>query len=568
MKTARMPTESGHIRWPADLETDEYHGWYMGRGRSVRRALKAAMEGDLETVRARIEAEPELAHCNIRYREPLYFAVGNDHLEVARFLVESGAEITYRSGNRHHQRPIERAEDRGFGEMAELLKSSLEKRYDVLYRPQGEELAALIREHDLPAVLERLDRSPESMRSVDERGNQPIHWAVLVKDVRIIQALVERGADLEAQRPDGARPIDLSPGDYFHRGRHGADFLRGVLIGLGAECPVEHAAALGDLGLVKERVEADPACAGRLPDYFTWYTSSCLDNAIAAGDAAVVRYLLAHGAGPNLRQPGHAPRGSALLHAVGKGDMEIVELILEAGGDPNQEVESSGNVCGRAKKHPQLLRRLAERGGKLKDYDDLRGVDPETLGTMFGELPLKYHVDNDDGEGLARRLREDPGAAPGIFPQTIGNRPLMDLCLRADPGLLRDLPPDVVRQLARDESLKDYGEQALALSDLARPDWMGITQLHDIAAFGTVPEAERFLAHGAPLEVLDEEYSSTPLGWAAREGRAEMAAFLLDRGADPQGSGTFPWAAPLSWARKRGHEETAAVIERWSAERR
>ncbi len=126
------------------------------------------------------------------------------------------------------------------------------------------------------------------------------------------------------------------------------------------------------------------------------------------------------------------------------------------------------------------------------------------------------------------------------------------------------LSPDLVRQLLRHESLKDYSEPALALSDLSQPDWMGITELHDIAAFGSMSEAERFLAHGAPLEALDEEYTSTPLGWAAREGRAEMAAFLLGKGADPHGSGT----APLSWARRRGHEETAAVIERWFVERR
>ena len=559
----RRPTESGNIRWPENLETDEYDGWYMGRGRSVKRTVKAAMEGDLDTIRACVDAEPELVHCNIRYREPLYFAVGNNHLEAARFLIDSGAEITYKSGNRHHQRPIERAEDRGFGEMAELLKSSLEKRYDVLYRPEGEEIAALIRDHDLAAVLEYLDRSPESMRAVDARGNQPIHWAVLVKDVRIIRALAARGADLDAQRPDGARPIDLTPGDYFHRGRHRADFLRGFLIGLGAECPIEHAAALGDLALVKECVRSDPACAGRVPDYFTWYTSSCLDNAIAAGDAAVVRYLLEHGADPNLRQPGLAPRGSALLTAVAKGDMEIIDLMLEAGADPNQEVESSGNVCGWAKEDPRLLRRLAERGGKLGDYDDMKGVEPEVLRIMFGELPLKYHVANDAAAGLRRRLGEDPAKAREIFPRTIGNRPLMEVCLGADPGLLGDLSPDVVRQLLRDDSLKDYSEQALAMSDLSRPDWMGITQLHDIAAFGSVPEAERFLAHGAPLEVIDEEYSSTPLGWAARQGCTEMAAFLLEKGASPQGAGTFPWAAPLEWARRRGHEETAAVIERW-----
>ncbi len=399
---------------------------------------------------------------------------------------------------------------------------------------------------------------------MDERGNQPIHWAVQGR--AITQALAERGADLEAQRPDGARPIDLTVGDYFHGGRNGADFLRGVLMGLGAECPIEHAASLGDLELVKECVEADPDCANRLPDYFTWYTSTALDNAIGAGDMAVVRYLLAHGADPNLRQPGHAPRGSALLNAIAKGNMEIIDLVLEAGGGPNQEVESSGCVCGWAKEHPQLLRRLAERGGRLRDYDDLKGVDPEVLRIMFSELPLKYHVDNDDGEGLSRRLREDPGSARGIFPQTLGNRPLMDLCLQADPDLLRDLSPDVVRRLARDERLKDYSEQALALSDLSQPDWMGITQLHDIAAFGSMSEAERFLAHGRRWRPSTRSTSARP--WAGPRGRAarRWRRSCSGRGPIPMGPGPSRGPRPCpgrgSGATRRRRRSSSGICDR------
>ena len=204
-----------------------------------------------------------------------------------------------------------------------------------------------------------------------------------------------------------------------------------------------------------------------------------------------------------------------------------------------------------------MLRRLAERGGRLKDYDDMKGVDPETLGIMFAELPLRYHVDNDDGEGLARRLREDPGSARGIFPQTIGDRPLMDLCLQ---GRSRPAAGPVTRRgeaAGEDESLKDYSEQALALSDLSRPDWMGITQLHDIAAFGTVRRPSASSPTARPWRSSTRSTPARPWAGPRREGRTEMAAFLLEKGADPQGTG--PSRGPRPCGRKRGHEETAAV---------
>jgi hypothetical protein len=87
--------------------------------------------------------------------------------------------------------------------------------------------------------------------------------------------------------------------------------------------------------------------------------------------------------------------------------------------------------------------------------------------------------------------------------------------------------------------------------------WHRVTLLHDMAQSGDVTKARLLLDHGADINAIDDEYRSTPLGLAARWGRAEMVAFLLEQGADPSLAGAG-WATPLGWAKKKGH---AGVVE-------
>jgi ankyrin repeat protein len=81
-----------------------------------------------------------------------------------------------------------------------------------------------------------------------------------------------------------------------------------------------------------------------------------------------------------------------------------------------------------------------------------------------------------------------------------------------------------------------------------------ITLLHEMAFRDELPKARLLLDHGAEINAIDDEYQSTPLGYAAHFGRPEVVAFLLERGADRNKSGA-PWATPLAWARKKGHAE-------------
>ena len=68
--------------------------------------------------------------------------------------------------------------------------------------------------------------------------------------------------------------------------------------------------------------------------------------------------------------------------------------------------------------------------------------------------------------------------------------------------------------------------------------------------------------HGADLDVIDDLLQSTPLGWAARWGRYELARLYLERGADPSRAGAN-WSKPIAWAEKKNHHSIADLIKRY-----
>src|SRR5262245_16295448 len=86
-----------------------------------------------------------------------------------------------------------------------------------------------------------------------------------------------------------------------------------------------------------------------------------------------------------------------------------------------------------------------------------------------------------------------------------------------------------------------------------------------MAFTGDLQKARLLLDHGADIDAVDEEYRSTPLGYAARLGRREMVAFLLERGADVNKSDAS-WATPVAWARKKGYADIEADLRQAGAQ--
>jgi ankyrin repeat protein len=90
-------------------------------------------------------------------------------------------------------------------------------------------------------------------------------------------------------------------------------------------------------------------------------------------------------------------------------------------------------------------------------------------------------------------------------------------------------------------------------------NWREFTLLHDMCFTGDVQKAELLIEYGANIDAIDEEYHSTPLGYAARFGQVALVELLLQSGADPNAAGK-PWAIPIEQARKRGNKKIESML--------
>jgi ankyrin repeat protein len=538
---------------PEDLKKSEPLLWSTGTGTDVWELFCACIHGDRSAVRRLLDKDPALARSHYRYRKPIYFAVRENRIDVAALLLERDPDPI---GLAVNDSLLDIARDRGYTEVQQLLETKLAERYGA--SGKGEPLAAAIRAHDLAKVRTLLEVTPDLLEAGDRRGNRPIHWAVMTRQLNMVDELLSRGADINAQRLDGARPIQLTNGDYHHRGwrdvpkdhpitpRTVLDHLRAC----GAFCDLCTAAHIGDLTRVRELLDQDPALANRPSDYVSYYACSGtpIRNAAAAGHLEIVKLLLERSANPNLPEEGIAPRGHALYSAAANGHHEIARLLLEHGAYPNVEVESSADTLSRviSNSDQKMLELLCAYGAAravhlLAHYNDL-----QTAAAVFAANPALAN----DADALAN-------AASG------GHESFVRLMLRYQPDLPRRVtfPGWAVGAKTRElnELLFRHG------MDPSAEDWLGITPLHEFARKGDVDKATLFMDHGANLDARDEDICSTPLGWAAKFGQKQMVELLLERGAQPNLSNDPAWATPLAWATRRGHAEIVDLLKRHRA---
>ncbi|MCW5556735.1 MAG: ankyrin repeat domain-containing protein [Verrucomicrobiae bacterium] len=529
---------------PEELKLDRPLKWSAGTGTDAWALFCACISGDLETVKRLLAKDPSLARCHYHYRKPLYFAVRENRLEIAALLLEHDPDPF---GLAVNDSLLEITRDRGYPEMERLLESKFADRFDA--SPRGEPLAAAIREHDLAKLRALLDASPELLHAGDQRSNQPIHWAVMTRQLEFVDELLKRGANLNARRCDGARPIHLTNGDYHFRGWRDvpkdwpttpAEVYQ-HLVRRGADVDLGMACATGDLERVRELLDRDPSLVNRVSDYGSYYLGcgAPIKNAAARGHLEVVRLLLERGADPNLPEEGIAPRGHALYSAAANGHYEIAKLLLEHGAHPNVEVESSADTLSRVISNgdQRMLELLCSHGAARA-------------------VPLLAH--DNDLPTAAAVFAANPALADA--PDALGSassEAFVRLMLRHAPDLPRRITVAKSREVT--ELLFRQG------MDPNRPDWLGITQLHGFARTGDVENAAIFLDHGADLHARDEDICSTPLGWAAKFGQKPMVEFLLERGAKPNRPDDPPWATPLAWATRRGHPEIVGVLKRHDA---
>ena len=463
---------------PAELKSEQKLTWSAGRGVDVWALMRASASGDLESVRALIARDPSLARSHYDYRKPLYFAVRENRLDVAGFLLEhdhNPLDLWVDDD------PIEIARDRGYTEMERLLTETLDTRFNA--SADGEAVAFALREHDLKRMRELLDAQPALVARGDKRSNQPIHWATMTRQVDALDELLRRGANIDAQRMDGARPIHLPNGDYLYRGWRDVprDWpvtpaeIMAYLKAHGAFVDLPTACHTGDIDRVRELLRQDPSLANKVGVHEGYYlgAGAPLSNAAAAGRMDIVQLLLDHGADPNLPEEQFAPKGKALYSAVYHGHYEIAKLLLERGAFPNPPVESSGDALWVS-----------------REWRPDKRI--EELLLSYGAAPVQEHRDQD---------------WPARAHNWLGITPLHQAARKGDVGEAKKLLEAGADLTARDEHLRS-------------------TPLGWAAKFGQLEMVKFLLRHGAPKSVPDDPEWATPLAWAARRGHHEIVKLL------------------------------------------
>jgi ankyrin repeat protein len=537
---------------PEALKTDAPLLWSTGTGHDVWRMFRASMTGDLDVVQQMVVATPGLVRCQYAYRQPLYFAVRENRLDVARYLLDRGADPVNSGGS---DTLVQMARDREYSEMVRLLESAVSGSDGA---PDGDEIAAAIRTRDRATIVKLLDASPDVVHARDHRTNQPIHWAAMTRQLDIIDELLARGADVNARRCDGARPVHLFNGDYHYRGWRDvpADVTTTPaevvthLLARGADYDIWTASHRGDVDRVRTLLDQDPSLVNRVSDNVTYYLGSGtpLRNAAAKGHADVVLLLLDRGADPNTPEEGIAPHGHALYSAVYNGHHGIARQLLDRGAYPNPEVESSADALSIAlSRSDRTMVELLCMFGAARSVELLAYAgDIQTAAAVFKANP---------------ELSDDPTALMNAALQ--GHEAFVRLMLRYQPDLPSRLVLDHVwaigaKTRALTELLFEHGMKA------DQTDWLGVTALHHFARRGHEETAGIYLDRGADIDARDEDLSSTPLAWAAKHGQEGMVAFLLRRGARPRLPDDPPWATPMAWAGRRGHAGVMKLLEQFA----
>jgi ankyrin repeat protein len=520
-------------------------------GSVVWSALTASDGGDVATLRALLERDAALSRAEYWYTPAIHFAVREGHADAVRLLLDAGADPEW--NGLHDVSLIVMARDRGHERVATLLEQERDRRGRVLATPTRHPIHEAIGRDDAAEVRRLLDAAPDAVDIGDEIGASPLHRAVGRGACELVTLLLERGADVHAVLSSarglaGSFWTDLQAIDlaiWTHRRPRNPQIIA-ALLAHGATHDLTVAAALGDLDQVRRILDAEPARiaetrpSGRRP----------LGAAIEAGHDAVAHLLLERGADPSWSEP-TAPKGRALHSAAGAGKRELVERLLARGADPNSDIDSSGNAVVAAAT-PEIRAILAAHGGVPDPYD-----------TAW--------IDDDDE---LRRVAGDPSEVLRVsaaFPMVVsdGRRDRLERLLAAGlrvPAVLTGCQGYLLAHIEMLRTLLEHGMSA----DLM--NWQHQTLLHHACVAqdyrgrdrtdGAIERVALLLDAGATISARDDEYRSTPLGWAARTNALAVAEYLLTRGAPTSLPDDEPWATPMAWAVRRGHAGMVALLER------
>jgi ankyrin repeat protein len=249
---------------------------------------------------------------------PMHFAAAHGDLEMIRLLVGAGADVDGK-GDDHEVGVLGWATC--FREVRQEVAGYLLEHGATLNLWTA---IALDRADDLRAMVAR-DRSLLAARMTrNQHRRTPLHHAVFKNRPRIVQLLLELGADPNARDATGATALTTASEQGADPGIVAALLAAGIMPDLLSAVNMERYAE------AETMLRDNPARIG--PD---GSDTIALHLSVSKRNLATIRWLLAHGIDVNAKRPIWDCNHTALHMATESGAIDIGRLLLDAGADPN-----------------------------------------------------------------------------------------------------------------------------------------------------------------------------------------------------------------------------------------
>lgn len=344
-----------------------------------------------------------------------------------------------------------------------------------------------------------------------EDGWAALHVAARLGQVGLVDKLLSVGADAYAETYEGQNALQIaidsprSNGAVIGRLRRATGRANDVLLAVQA----------GDFSSLSRLLDA-----GGDVDQTDARGRTALQIASKSGQVGAIRALLGAGADPALEEPG---TGSALVVAVRANEAEAVSLLLEHGGSSPAQMAAALYAAGAARS-PELVSRLLEAGANASgttgqgasalDHALLYGDDATVNVYLEHGHPLTIEAAARLGraEELAKLISEEGGGR--VVGKPGSQSPVQAAIENDQTGSLR--------------ILLDNGFEAGG----RLPTWDERSPLHEAAKRTRGDLAALLIERGADPNAVDR-MGRTPLYEAVVLGRERVARVLLENGADP-----------------------------------
>ena len=321
-------------------------------------------------VHAAIEALPE----HERIVTVLFYLTEYSQKKIAEFL-----DLSLPSVKKRLQRSRKRLEERIIRMVDDTLEGHRPSR-DDRFANEVVEIIRATEAGDLSKLAALLARNPGLVDSnaplsdsypVQARGWKPLHIAAWHGHTKAVEFLLEQGAKIDAPCGSNRTPLHYAI-------EAGSQETRQLLLDKGADVDITIASILGMTDRVKDLLAKDPKLAhdsskGHTPlEWAAWgervdvarilleHGARIRGEAIfipaANGSVTFLRFLLDHGANPNVRSGGRndAPQfDHTVLHAAVRmpftsDNTGVIELLIERGADVNALDEAGKTPLDRA----------------------------------------------------------------------------------------------------------------------------------------------------------------------------------------------------------------------------